>query len=399
MRTGFGFTVSAVILVFACMGASAFAGVEIAPECTVFAHYYYNLSFYPGDWYEKYGENDWNGVDLTRAYLGAKAELSDHWEMRMIGDVEREDEYRLVPLRDVNDEDGDGDTEEVVDYALVRDEEVGEYGVYLKYAYLTYRPFEYLGVKFGQYGTPWIEAASKAWGYRFVAKPFTDKYEKEPVADLGVSLFGKLPLNLGSYHIAQFNGEGYKRPEWDEGKAWYWMLLLTPLKMTGVKALEGLAVGSSYRWEKVDAELEHRYYLFTALVHYSYDITDYLGVNLGFEYASSYEKPERTSTSDEKIDSMGYSGYVGLTLFNDFGIFGRYDFYDPNTKNSEGKQIGYRDELTCIIAGVSYQPIRYVKLAADYQTTSYTAKVIDDKGDEVTKPADSFLYFHTEFKF
>jgi len=391
MQTRFGLTTLAIVLVIAWTSTLTFAGAEVKPEGKVYAHYYYNVSGYP-DWYAKYPENDYNGFELSRVYFGAKVKLSDHWDMRATADVAREDSYELEAI----DEDEDG----VIDsYELVHEKKTGKYGMYIKYAYLNYAPFDFFGIRFGQHQTPWIDKASKAWNYRFVAKTLTDKYKFESSSDLGLSFLGEIPEGFGSYQIGVFNGEGYKKPEANEGKAFHGRVLLTPLAMLDIDALKGLTIGGSYKWDNKDPDAGHEYSMYTALLHYFYKITDDMSVNVGFEFAAGHEIPSDDADADEEVDSMGYAGFLEFAFFKGLAVFGRYDFYDPNTKNDKDKGIGYQDELNYIVAGISYKPIKYVKLALDYQTTTYTAEVVDDEGDEQTKPADSHVFLNAEFKF
>lgn len=372
--------------------ALALAGdVEVKPEGAIFAHYYYNVSAYP-KWYEKFQENDYNGFDLSRIYFGAKVKFNEQWSAKITSDIERESDYAIKPV----DEDGDGSID-TYDISKVKD--AGKYLVYIKYGYLDYVPFEFLGVRFGMIDTPWISYVDKSWNYRFVQKSLTDKNKMDTSADLGIALYGKFPMKLGNYMLGAYNGEGYKAPEENEGKSFHARLDFTPLKPLEIKALENLAIGGSFKYNNIDPDAKHTYYLYTGLLSYFYQITDDMSISVGFEIATSEDVPSDEATTDEKIKGIGYSGFGEFVFYKGLGIFGRYDYFDPNTKNDKKKNIGYQDETSYIVAGLSYKPLKNVRFALDYQTTMYTAKVIDDEGKEKTKPSDSLIFFNTEFKF
>jgi len=367
----------------------AFSDVEVKPEGKVFAHYYYNISGYP-DWYEKAAENDYNGFELSRVYFGAKVNLAEHWSMRVLSDIARESSYEIEAI----DEDEDGETD---DYELSENKKTGKFGVYIKYAYLDYAPHESFAVRGGLHQTPWVGFVDKYWGYRFVAKSLTDKNKLDTSADLGLSLHGKLPGGFGGYQAGVFNGEGYKHPEENEGKAGHLRVNLTPLSM--VDALKGLTLAGAVRYEKIDPDIEHTGNLYTALVHYKYEINDDMDVGVGFEFAGATETPIRNAEDEEIVESMGYSIFGRFSFPYGLALFGRYDFFDPDTENDEDADIGWQDEESFMVAGISYKPTKKVTLALDYQVTGYTEEIQDDEGEDTTKPGDAFIYVNSEFKF
>ncbi len=383
------FAIFLTLILWALGVSTAFADVDIKPEGKVYAFYSYNVSGYP-DWYDKYMENDYNKFELSRVYFGAKAKLSDHWTMRIVSDVARSSSYEVEPV----DEDEDGETDS---YELTTNKNTGKYDLYIKYAYLDYAYKSYLNIRGGQHGTPWIPFVEKLWTYRWIQKVITDKNKLDSSADLGMSVYGDIPGGFGGYQVGVFNGEWYKATEENEGKALHGMFYLTPFP--SVDALKGLTAAGSYRYNKVDPFIEHTTTLYSALVHYRLNFADQMGFGLGVEYLVATEQPDRNAEDDEIEDSMGYSIFGRFDFTKKLALFGRYDYFDPDTQNDKDKDIGYRDETTYLIAGVSYQPIKYVSFALDYQTTSYTAEVKDDDEKTQTKPTDSSIYVNAEFKF
>lgn len=389
MMKQFGHVILILTAAILCFAGPAFSDTEVKPEGKVYAHYYYNISGYP-DWYGDYAQNDYNGFDITRVYFGAKIKLTDHWNMRVLSDIARESSYEIESI----DEDEDG---EIDNYELDENKKSGKFGMYIKYAYLDYAPYDLLAVRGGLHGTPWAGFVDKYWGYRFVAKSLTDKYKLNSSADLGVSLHGKLPSKFGGYQFMVMNGEGYKHPEQNEGKATHFRLNLTPLNM--VDALKHLTLAGSARYEKKDPDIESTYLLYTALLHYKYEINEDMNFGLGFEYAGASEQPRRDAEDVEIVQSMGYSAFGQLSFPYGLAMFGRYDFFDPDTENDEDEGIGYQDETSYIVAGISYKPIKYVMFALNYQMTGYTEEVVDDEGENTTKPSDNFIFLNSEFKF
>jgi hypothetical protein len=367
---------AAMLLVASATGVWA---AEVTPEGRIFAGFSYNVSSYP-DWDSRYGDNDFNAFEISRAYLGFKAKLSDSWFARVTGDV-----TRLKTSEAVYD-----DTGALVDVETTE----GIYAYYLKYAYGDYVPYSAFGVRFGQVQTAFIEYFDKAFGYRYLVKSPSDQWKFDTSADLGLALHGKFPANYGSYYVIARNGEGYKHPEENKGKGIQAAVQLMPL--ASFEAGKGLQiVGSMMQNNESASDPDVDTTLINALIAYKYMFTDAWGLNLGGGYGL------RTVADDsvqDDIQSTIAHGFAVVYLPQHFGLFARADMHDPDTNNDKTTH-GYQDEETMVLGGVSFDPIKNVSLALDYRTTRYTAEVVDDNGDTVTKSADAFAGIHAQVKF
>jgi len=364
----------ALLLVFSFVGSALAA--EVKPEGRIFAHYMYNLSGYP-DWDERYGNNDYNEFAMSRAYLGFKAAFNDQWSARITADITRIDEVEGV--------DADGNV-------ITAD---GLYNYYLKYAYGNFAPYEFFAIRFGQCQTAWIDMYSGVWGYRYVAKTPSDLWKLDTSSDLGVAIHGDFPGGYGNYYAMLRNGEGYKHPEVNKGKAFQVRLALTPLQMNDYT--RGLMIAGAYMMDNdnpSDPDIDTT--LVDLMIAYNAMFGGGWGINLGGAYFMRTVATDVDGADD--INSTVINGFGTLYMPYHLALFGRYDMFDPDTENDEDTH-GYQDEQSLLIVGISFDPIKNIKLALDYQTTMYTAEVMDDEGEEVTKPSDSFLFIHTMLKF
>lgn len=374
-----------LMLVALCQVASTASAIDLKPTGRIYANFNYNLSGYP-DWDERAGDNDYAEFDLERAYLGVEAEFSDKWSAVVVGDVDRPTYTEVEPVYD--EETGD-----LVDVEVT--EKKGPYTYYVKYAYGQYQPYSVFGVRFGIMPTAYIDRYEKAWGYRYVEKTPSDRVKWDSSADAGFALLGDLPKNLGSYYAMVRNGEGYKKPEEDSGKAVQARILLTPIQ--GSKATENLQFTGSFRYEREqrqDPEITSM--MANTLLSYKYMFTKSWGLNLGagYDWLS-------TETDEKDVDTIVgqiIHGYAVFSMPYNLALFGRADMFDPDTKNSKSTH-GYQDESTYVLAGISVDPVKNIAFAMDMKRTSYTEEVTDDKGKSQTKSPDTYFFIHSKFKF
>ena len=371
-----------LIGVFLAVGAMAF---DVKPTGRIYANFNYNLSGYP-DWDSRVGNNDYAEFALARAYLGVEAAFTDDWSAVVVGDISRPTYVEVEPVYD----EGSGDLTDVE----VTEEE-GPYTYYVKYAYGQYQPFDPFGFRFGIMPTPYIDRYEKAWGYRYVEKTPSDRVKWDSSADAGLAFLGKFPGNVGSYYAMIRNGEGYKNPENDSGKAGHVRVLLTPFQMS--QASKHFQLTSSFRYERQQRQdPEITTMMANALLSYKLMFTSDWGINFGagYDWMSTETDVEDTDTIVGQI----IHGYGVVYMPYKLALFGRADLLDPDIENDEDTH-GYQDESTYVLAGISVDPIKNISFALDVKRTSYTAEVQNDEGETVTLHPDTYLFVHSKFKF
>jgi hypothetical protein len=341
----------------------AFAEVKVTPEGKVFWDYYFNMSNYP-DTYADKAKDNFNGFELGRTYLGARATFNDEWMARIVYDVGRSD---LVK------DDGAGN--------LSLKKGAGPYTAFVKYAYLNYQVSDMFAIRVGQHETPYVDVATAAWRYRFINLSMTDKNKWDTSADLGVSVLGKLPQNFGSYQVGLFNGEGFKAPEVNEGKELHLRATLTPFQSMGAE-LKGLALTGSYFMNWLDLPSDTTQSHWNALLHYFYQMNADMSLSLAFEITG--DKVESTVAGvTGSVDGSGYAFYGEFIFTQGVGVFGRYDSVKLNNDDSQ-------KDSTYLVAGLSYAPLKNVRFALDFQQSTY---------GKTGQPDDKLIFVNGEFGF
>lgn len=378
-----------IILFFSTVAVDA---LEVKPTGRIYTHFNYNLSGYP-DWDSRSAENDFAEFALERAYLGVSAKFSDQWSALVVGDISRLDEQEVTPIYEEETDDNGDTTLQLVDVEVKKKK--GSYGYYVKYAYGQYQPFEALGFRLGSSPTPFIDQYEKAWGYRYVEKTPSDRVKWDSSADLGLVVYGDLPKGLGSYYTMIRNGEGYKKPEIDSGKAGQVRLLLTPLQMH--EAVKNLQLTAAYRFEKEERQdPDVANHMVNLLLSYKYKFFQDWGVNFGAGYDWKLEKSDQDDADD--ITGMIVHGYAVFYFPHKLALFGRLDWYDPDIENDKDSH-GYRDETTYVLGGLSIDPIKNIALAVDVKHMIYNTEIGNDKDRLENMHPDTNLYMHANFKF
>jgi hypothetical protein len=371
--------VVSILLLLALAWAAAAQAVELTPEGRIFGEFTYNISNYP-DWDSRHGDNDLNQFQINRAYLGLKAKFNDQWSARITADVARFDQ--LAPVYD--------DNGALVDVKSKK----GPYMFFLKYAYGDYRPSDFFGLRFGMLQTAYIDAYDETFGYRYVIKSPSDLWGFDTSADLGAAALGDLG-GYGGYYLVVRNGEGYKSPESNKGKAIQARITLTPLPMS--EATKGLQLVAAYLYNNVqpsDPRLTTT--VLNTLLSYKVMFNQDWGLRLGFGYDLMVASTDAPGA--DNITSTIIHGFGALQMPLGFGLFGRVDRFDPDTANDK-KTHGYRDEQTMVLGGVSYTPLPNLDFAFDYRRVMYTAHELDNQGNDVTQPADAFLGVQCQVRF
>ena len=216
------------------------------------------------------------------------------------------------------------------------------------------------------------------WTYQTIDKDPSDKYKFVSSTDYGVGVTGYFPNGFGSYAIASYNGEGYKKTAGDINKD---LNFAANLRVTPIT---GITFGGSYMLKtKNDSE-----------------IADSLGTMIGnpdreeysmiagvgkfafgpFSLLAQYlmkDKDKPNVDSYEKINTTVVSLLPVFKVNNSFAVLARYDIYDPDTDTDD-------DGYNTIVAGFNYHIMRDAKnnpklfVQTNFQMKQYEAKDSDD---------------------
>ncbi|MCF7913126.1 MAG: hypothetical protein K9M99_11395 [Candidatus Cloacimonetes bacterium] len=202
------------------------------------------------------------------------------------------------------------------------------------------------------------------WGYTTIDLNPTDKYGFVSSLDYGMGISGKIPMGMGEYHVAAYNGEGYTKAGSDIDTK---MALSADLRLIPVK---GITLGGSYYMKPAEGT-----YLDTLGEYVDYDVDDnrmtgFVRFNMlqGFDLWAQYLT--KTSTSQSWVDTLGVvetdltvNVISIMPIFNikaytevDAELVFRYDMYDDNADIDDDLECSKAYDL--MIVGVNYYLLR-----------------------------------------
>jgi len=245
-------------------------------------------------------------------------------------------------------------------------------GMKLKYAYLDFS--ELIPVKNSKVTVGLMKTYFGTiydWNYTTIEKDPSDKYKFVSSTDYGMGWSGYLPNGFGTYALAVYNGEGYKKTAGDLNKD---MNFLGNIRVTPIV---GLTVGGSYYMKtKNNKEVDDgtgnmidnpdrvEYNMMAAVAKFAYGPFSVLG-----QYLNKVE----SMPNDDNVDDVTETVISVMPVFklNDkFDIIARYDINDPNNDADD-------DGTSTLIAGVNYNVLRDSKnkpvlfVQANYESTSF----------------------------
>ncbi|MCB9489494.1 MAG: hypothetical protein H6684_12235 [Deltaproteobacteria bacterium] len=401
-----GFLALAALVLTATVGVSAARadgdGPKVTPEMRLFLDYTYNISGYE-DYDPRFDDNDTNSFNVTRTYLGLKAKLSDDWSARVTFDSRPGEtvSYTTTTLPATTDTNGDGTVDandegtEVISGATSSRTDRPE--VFVKFAYLTYQPIPEIGGTFGLQPSSHA-TVYKLWKHRYIRNEamFEHGMVRTGPSDTGVAVHGSFPKGFGGWKAGVFNGEGVGRQEANSGKHAQAAAYVNAL--AGVKDAGELNIMGMAGYGKVETnhpDVVDTYY--GGILNYAYPFSDSMSLALYGEYGMRTVEEELDGV--DPVDSTVLAAWLEFQFCKQWGLLVYYDDFDPNTENDEGTGVGYQDEESTILAGIWYYPLKEIKFNLNYRATSYTAEIVDDNGDDVTKQADQFITLNTEVVF
>jgi len=211
-----------------------------------------------------------------------------------------------------------------------------------------------------------FDLQEKIWGYRYIAKSYNDRYRFGPKADIG----GNFIYAFNDIFSADFtisNGEGYTKLQTDN-------TFKGALGVT-IKPINGMYIRGYVDLMKKSVS-ESSIATFVGYVHDRF--------SLGGEYNYKFNVD-----FVEGNDLYGYSVYGTYNIFKKWQVFARYDMLNSNLTDENDQPWHLISDGSSIIAGIQFTPIKYVKIALDYQDWVPFAENLDNA---------YFIFLNFEFK-
>ena len=255
-------------------------------------------------------------------------------------------------------------------------------GIKMKYAYLDFSNM--LPIKDSKFTVGLMKTYFGTiydWDYTTIDKDPSDKYKFVSSTDYGIGISGYFPNGLGTYAIAAYNGEGYKKTADDINKD---INFTANLRVTPIA---GVTVGGSYMMKTVDdSEVDdgsgtiidnpdrEEYSMIAGVGKFAFG-----PVNLLAQYLIK-DKNMPNVDGYEKVNSTVISLMPVYSINNSFDLVARYDMYDPDTNTDD-------DGYNTIIAGFNYHLMKDSKNKPKlFVQTNYQIKQFeDDNTDNVSE--------------
>lgn len=260
-----------------------------------------------------------NAFNVVRTYLN------------LTGNISHVVAFRITP--DISRETGTGSSLN------------GSLTVRLKYGYAQFNLDDWTGawrqtyVRAGIQQTPFIDFQESVYRYRFQGTVFAERDGGMSSADAGVTFHTSLPNGYGDFHVGQYNGEGYSKPEINDQKALMVRGTVRPMPK-GSALARGIRVTAFYVNDHVVRNADRK----RLMANVSLEQRHY---NVSFDYMARKDQSLPTAA---KVDSDGYSFFI-TPFFKEKGngpeMLVRYDSFRPNSDITSQRQ-------NRIIAGFAY---------------------------------------------
>ena len=247
-------------------------------------------------------------------------------------------------------------------------------GIKLKYAYIDFKVLPIpdskltIGLMKTYFGTIY------EWDYQTIEKDPSDKYKFVSSTDYGVGISGYYPKGFGTYNLAVYNGEGYKKTAGDLNKDLNFAI------DTRITPFTGVTLGGSYMFKtkndsQVDTTLAGDGSLVDNPDREHYNMIAGIGkVVFGdFSLLGQYLMKTKSMPNDDSADDVVTTVISAMPKYkinNTFDVLGRYDIYDPNTDNDD-------DAYSILVLGLNYNVLRDAKnnptlfFQLNYETKMY----------------------------
>jgi len=273
--------------------------------------------------------NNATAFQIRRAYFGYKSQLSKYFDAHIKLDI--------------------GSPEDISEFSLIR-----RYA-YFKNAYVRYKRNK-LTTYFGIIDILHFKMQEGYWAHRYIDKSFADRYRFGFKADLGWQIIYDWAKWL-STDFTIMNGEGYTKLQNDNTLKGGLGISFFPYKNFVVRVYGDLSV-------KGVAQST-----LAGFIGYKLKKKVIAGVEYNYRFNSDFQ---------ENYDRFGYSIYGSYYLRKNIQLFARYDKVNSNNFVNEENPWNLAKDGSAIIAGIEYSPIKYLKLALNYQDWVPWAENIND---------------------
>jgi len=368
-------------------------------------------------------ETSKNSFYLDRAYLNIKASLTPQINARITPDI-----FSIT--------DKDGKT---------------QYSYQIKYAIVEYTPLKEennmsLSFLIGIIPNLWTSSMDKYYGYRGVAKTFTDYSWTNsatvsgnnvsratgtffPTADLGLTARFVFPYKYAELNLSVLNGNGFRNQAFDNRfKDVMVAGFVNPLakvikeksdaveksKLNRINGIsEFTAGGFAYvgRLDKgeygVVSGNQYSCNRFGGMASVRLNFDKAGSLKIGGEYSvQSNSVPSMVIGGDSTVTAGGFSAFLEFNppvedLNNKLFLTLRYDSYDPNSNKSGISAVGFNSnsgKQQLLIAGVFYKPASVLTFGLSYHRTMFE-KDFAVNYDGTPLSSISRLYFNTILDF
>lgn len=256
----------------------------------------------------------------------------------------------------------------------------------LKYAFVDWKPEgSAITWRLGMQNTPIVGYIEDVWGYRMQGTVAVDRYRYQSSSDIGVAAEGSWKSQAITAHAGVFNGEGYNGAPGDHRKDAAARVSVRVLSTDNESRTGGLRVTGFASIGRANGGAVRNRYL--GLLTYQTK-----ALTLGAEYWFTTDSTVADAETDGRIVSLFATHQ---REGSPFGLMARLDQWDPNTAASPAAFDAAASRQTRMIAGVSYQLAKNVRLLLD-------ADVVSPQGTAVPnsfEAANRSVYVHTEIKF
>ncbi|MBV9345033.1 MAG: hypothetical protein JOZ03_08605 [Gammaproteobacteria bacterium] len=303
------------------------------------------------------------GLDVKRFYLIVNHTFNDVWSANLTTDAQ----YSSATTTTVTTPTG------TTTAVTGQNTSGGVTEVFIKKAYLQYKPQQEFGLRVGAADTPWVPwLENSLYGYRWVEKVTIDRLGFGTSADWGLNAFGSFgDHELAGYSVSVLNGGGYKNPTRTKD-----------VDLEGrvhVKPIEWLTLGAGFysgHLGQVTASND-TFPTNTATRFDGVVGVDVAGLRVGVEYfnAKNYKTVNNlaasafgtssivTSTGTTPVSDKadGYSAWASYQFTPDWSVFARYD----EAKLSKDVAANLKDHYANV--GIAYKPLSALDVALVYK--------------------------------
>jgi hypothetical protein len=280
-----------------------------------------------------------SAFEVDRAYIGYKADLNKHFEIKINLDI--------------------GSPDDVSEYSRIR-----------RYAYFKNAALKYSGKwftsSFGLIDMTHFKIQESTWGHRYIERSFADRFRFGPSADLGWN-FVASPLEILDIDLTISNGEGYNNLQRDNT-----LKLGMGLNIKPVKGLTLRVYGDIMEKTIIESTL-------AAFIGYQYGGIISAGVEYNHKFNESYK---------DGYQRYGYSAYASYSFRKDLQAFIRYDWVGSNMPDGLEIPWNLNNDGSSLIGGLQYMPVRHVRIALNYRDWFPYAS---------NEPNESYLFLNLEF--